>query len=281
MIHSWWIGYDSEPDLQSVAKLLSIHGWSRRWNDSNEVIHNLDAPRGSRAVTPDLVVVPRPSPFGVPYELLKRLRQAVPLTSIVCILGPWCGSIARRGQLWPGVMHVRCRDAVPWFAQQLQAAQLGRVPAWSFPALQPFAYGSTDGRRFRLPERNDTRSHDYAASSPHLVGLVTADPCKANWISEIVLRAGCETVRLTRESQFHGHGHCSQFVWTGSGHNERDLRSFLRITEDRPVISLVSPAQYHDSPTFPTNRCVATLCEPISVEQFTWLLHSSSRAEQL
>jgi hypothetical protein len=152
MIRAWWVGNDSDECFEGLVRQLVEDGWLHRWRSVDELCEYVkrpdpavgqgvvDASHSSgnieESMAPHVIVISRSIPSESPMALPGLLRSRFPLTPLVCVLGPWCGGIFRRNQLWPATIHLPWQIAPTWFSRQYELARHGRAPDWSSPFRQ-------------------------------------------------------------------------------------------------------------------------------------------------
>ncbi|WP_428304426.1 hypothetical protein [Lacipirellula sp.] len=130
-----------------------------------EQLGSYDATEGAAEV----ILLAQPTPGDNHQPAIETLRTLAPLTRIICIAGSWCEGELRTGRPPDGVIRLYWYEFAPWWRAANDAAEAGRMPAWSEPLDDP-----RSGQQTPVSETAAARSH-ARGNAPRLLAVDATD----------------------------------------------------------------------------------------------------------
>lgn len=190
---------------------------------------------------------------------IALLRQTVPLTRIVALLGTWCEGETRNGRPWPANARVFWYHWPRWWRRAHARLTPGRPARWEMP---PTATGQ-DRVLAAIPVTADHRRPGG------LIAIAAGDWATYAAMAAAMESAGYATVwsRVHRPSVWHG---TTGGIWDGGQLDNREqarLSAFCRRLEPAPVVALFDFPRVETVATAEALRVAAVFGKPYAVDE--------------
>lgn len=144
----------------------------------------------SEAGPPELLVLLQSHSEQFSEAELLRLRQSMPLTPVVAVLGPWCDGETRSGRPLAAVRRIAWHEWPDRLERELLAWKQGTAGAWSQPATL------SDEEWLLQPDATSLRNHE----SSRLIAIRSSNRPWSRCLADGLRRFGhSATVLVERE----------------------------------------------------------------------------------
>lgn len=213
-------------------------------------------------LSPALVVIASARPGQWSDEAIEQLRQRLPLTPFVSLLGTWCEGEMRSGAPWPGLVRVYWHQWRQRFAREIARIATGKCGSWSLPAT-----ASAEERLMSQTDAGQRHSRGVAA--------VVADGREmAEWLVATCRAHGWTTVWNAgwRSAELQG---ADVVVWDVGliepGWFEI-LQKIRDVFGDAPVVALTDFPRVEGQQQLTAAGAAAVLSKPLLVTDLAWQL---------
>lgn len=215
-----------------------------------------------RETLPALAVIASARPGQWSDEAIERLRQRLPLTPFVALLGMWCEGEMRSGAPWPGVVRVYWHQWRQRFAREIACITTGQCGSWSLPVT-----ASAEERLFSQTDARQPGNRGVAA--------VVADGREmAEWLVAACRAHGWTTVwnAAWRSAELKG---ADVVVWDVGPVEPAAFEILQEIRDvfgDAPVVALTDFPRVESQRQLSAVGAAAVLSKPLFVSDLDWQL---------
>lgn len=211
---------------------------------------------------PALVVIAAARSGRFSEESVERLRQRLPLTPCVALLGTWCEGEMRSGAPWPGVERVYWHQWPQRFEQALGSLIAGRCGSWNLPV--------TSTAEERLLWRSSTATQRRRG----VVAIVADRAEAAEWLVATCRSLGWSAVWSSTWGLAKTRG-IDVVVWDAGlimPETFDQLQDIRHSFSDVPVVVLTDFPRKDDNRRLTAAGATAVLSKPVSVNDLDWQL---------
>lgn len=264
-----WVGDQRRAEFAAAWSSLAAHAVVCPAADSRAAQRLLASQDGSDELTPpDLVVVAQTYPGQNSAADIDSLRQLVPLSPVVALLGSWCEGESRSGQPWAGAERVYWHQWGPRFELELARLAGGQPPQWSLPATT-----SDEERLLAVAPQSGLGGQGVVAirARSRDVAQLLADACRRRGYAPIVVSGPPHETRLQG---------AVAAVWEGDDCLDDAVREITQLCSaiaPAPVVALLSFPRVDDVRLAVAAGAAVVMSKPLRVDELLSQLERLSR----